>query len=86
MCLWAFSFCSRYLRWIAFVDGRTKRPWLFYGLALILYLLALSAKTTACDAACGVVLDSVVAEDAYQLEASYPDHYPFLSLASPWAC
>src|SRR5207249_8752715 len=24
------------------------RPWRFYGLALILYLLALSAKTTAC--------------------------------------
>ena len=36
------------LAWIVFVDERTKRPWRFYGLALILYMLALSAKTTAC--------------------------------------
>jgi tetratricopeptide (TPR) repeat protein len=43
-----FFFLLTLLAWIAFVDGRTKRPWLFYVLALILYLLALSAKTTAC--------------------------------------
>src|SRR5438552_17886795 len=36
------------LAWVAFLDEKTKRPWLYYGLALILYLLALSAKTTAC--------------------------------------
>jgi tetratricopeptide (TPR) repeat protein len=43
-----FFFLLTLLAWIAFVDERTKRRWLFYGLALILYLLALSAKTTAC--------------------------------------
>jgi len=46
--LMGFFFLLTLLAWIAFVDGRPKRPWLFYGLALILYLLALSAKTTAC--------------------------------------
>jgi len=46
--LMGFFFLLTLLAWIAFVDGRTKRPWLFYGLALILYVLALSAKTTAC--------------------------------------
>src|SRR6267154_3944742 len=46
--LMGFFFLLTLLSWIAFVDERTKRPWLFYGLALILYLLALSAKTTAC--------------------------------------
>ena len=46
--LMGFFFLLTLLAWIAFVNERTKRPWLFYGLALILYLLALSAKTTAC--------------------------------------
>src|SRR5215475_5990168 len=46
--LMGFFFLLTLLAWIAFVDGRTKRRWLFYGLALILYALALSAKTTAC--------------------------------------
>jgi protein O-mannosyl-transferase len=46
--LMGFFFLLTLLAWIAFVDKRTKRPWLFYGLAVILYLLALSAKTTAC--------------------------------------
>jgi len=46
--LMGFFFLLTLLAWIAFVDERTKRPWLPYGLALILYLLALSAKTTAC--------------------------------------
>jgi protein O-mannosyl-transferase len=46
--LMGFFFLLTLLAWIAFVDGRTKRRWVFYGLALILYLLALSAKTTAC--------------------------------------
>jgi protein O-mannosyl-transferase len=46
--LMGFFFLLTLLAWIAFVDERTKRPRLFYGLALILYLLALSAKTTAC--------------------------------------
>jgi len=46
--LMGFFFLLTLLAWIAFVDERTKRRWLFYGLALILYVLALSAKTTAC--------------------------------------
>jgi len=46
--LMGFFFLLTLLAWIAFVDERTKRSWLFYGVALILYLLALSAKTTAC--------------------------------------
>src|SRR5437660_11265473 len=45
--LMGFFFLLTLLAWIAVVDERTKRPWRFYGLALILYLLALSAKTTA---------------------------------------
>ena len=46
--LMGFFFLLTLLAWIAFVDGKTKRRWLFYGLALILNLFALSAKTTAC--------------------------------------
>ncbi len=46
--LMGFFFLLTLLAWIAFVDERTKRRWLLYGLALVLYLLALSAKTTAC--------------------------------------
>jgi Flp pilus assembly protein TadD, contains TPR repeats len=46
--LMGFFFLLTLFAWIAFVDERTKRRWLFYGLALILYILALSAKTTAC--------------------------------------
>ena len=36
------------LAWIAFIDERTRRPWVFYCLALVTYVLALSAKATAC--------------------------------------
>jgi protein O-mannosyl-transferase len=46
--LMAFFFLLTLLAWIAFINERTKRRWLFYGLALIIYLVALSAKTTAC--------------------------------------
>src|SRR5438046_4749101 len=46
--LMGFFFLLTLLAWVAFLDEKTKRPWRFYGLALILYLLALSAKTTAC--------------------------------------
>jgi tetratricopeptide (TPR) repeat protein len=46
--LMGFFFLLALLAWISFVDKKTKRPWLFYGLTLMLYLLALSAKTTAC--------------------------------------
>src|SRR3989454_2215951 len=46
--LMGFFFLLTLLAWVAFVDERTKRPWCFYVLALILYVLALSSKTTAC--------------------------------------
>jgi Flp pilus assembly protein TadD len=46
--LMAFFFLLTLIAWIAFLDERTKRPWLFYCLALVLYVLALSAKATAC--------------------------------------
>jgi tetratricopeptide (TPR) repeat protein len=54
--LMGFFFLLTLLAWVAFVNGRTRRPWLFYGLALILYLLALSAKTTACTLPAGLFL------------------------------
>jgi Flp pilus assembly protein TadD len=46
--LMAFFFLLTLLGWIAFVDERSRRPWIFYCLALIFYVLALSAKATAC--------------------------------------
>ena len=54
--LMAFFFLLTLLAWIAFVDERTKRPWLFYGLAILLYLLALSAKATACTLPAALLL------------------------------
>lgn len=54
--LMAFFFLLTLLAWIAFVDERTRRSWLFYGLALILYLLALSAKATACTLPAALLL------------------------------
>lgn len=46
--LMGFFFLLTLLAWIAFVDERTRRAWVFYCLGLIFYVLALSAKTTAC--------------------------------------
>jgi protein O-mannosyl-transferase len=46
--LMAFFFLLTLLGWIAFVDERTRRRWIFCCLALIFYVLALSAKATAC--------------------------------------
>jgi protein O-mannosyl-transferase len=46
--LMGFFFLLTLLAWIAFLDEDTRRRWRFYCLALILYALALSAKTTAC--------------------------------------
>jgi protein O-mannosyl-transferase len=54
--LMGFFFLLTLLAWTAFVDERTKRPWRFYGLALILYLLALSAKATACTLPAALLL------------------------------
>ena len=46
--LMGFFFLLTVLAWIAFIEERTRRPWVFYCLALIFYVLALSAKATAC--------------------------------------
>ena len=46
--LMGFFFLLTLLAWIAFVNERTRRPWIFYCVALIFYVLALSAKATAC--------------------------------------
>src|SRR6266545_21077 len=46
--LMGFFFLLTLVAWIAFVDKGTRRQWLFYCLALIFYVLALSAKATAC--------------------------------------
>ena len=44
------------LAWTAFVEPARKRRWLFYGLALGFYVLALSAKTTACTLPAALLL------------------------------
>ena len=46
--LMGFFFLLTLLAWIAFVEERIRRQWIFYCLALIFYVLALSAKATAC--------------------------------------
>src|SRR5215813_5441757 len=46
--LMGFFFLLTLLAWIAFVDERTRRPWILYCLALVFCVLALSAKATAC--------------------------------------
>lgn len=46
--LMGFFFLLTLVAWIAFVDERTRRPRIFYCLALIFFVLALSAKATAC--------------------------------------
>jgi len=46
--LMGFFFLLTLVAWIAFIDKRTRRRWIFYCLALIFYVLALSAKATAC--------------------------------------
>ena len=46
--LMGFFFLLTLVAWIAFVDERTRRRWLVYCLALVCYVLALSAKATAC--------------------------------------
>ena len=46
--LMAFFFLLGLIAWTAFADERTRRRWIFYCLAVIFYVLALSAKATAC--------------------------------------
>jgi protein O-mannosyl-transferase len=46
--LMGFFFLLTLLAWIVFLDERTRRTWIFYCLGLSFYVLALSAKATAC--------------------------------------
>jgi tetratricopeptide (TPR) repeat protein len=46
--LMGFFFLLTLLSWTKFIEEKTKQPWRFYALALVLYALALCAKTTAC--------------------------------------
>jgi protein O-mannosyl-transferase len=54
--LMGFFYLLTLLAWIGFIDERTKRPWRFYVLALGLYVLALSAKSTACTLPAALLL------------------------------
>ena len=54
--LMGFFFLLTLFAWLGFVDVRSRRRWFFYGLALISYLLALSAKTTACTLPAALLL------------------------------
>ena len=54
--LMGFFFLLTLLAWVEYVDVRTRRRWLFYAAALIFYVLALSAKTTACTLPAALLL------------------------------
>ena len=54
--LMAFFFLLTLLAWTAFADEQGKRRWWFYMAAIILYGLALSAKTTACTLPAALLL------------------------------
>jgi Flp pilus assembly protein TadD len=54
--LMGLFFLLSLLSWTKFIDQSTKRPWRFYGLALVFYALALSAKTTACTLPAALLL------------------------------
>jgi protein O-mannosyl-transferase len=54
--LMCFFFLLTLLGWIAFIDKRTRRPCIFYCLALIFYVLTLSAKATACTLSAALFL------------------------------
>lgn len=54
--LMGFFFLLTLLSWIAFIDDRSKRRWPFYVLALGFYVLALSAKSTACTLPAALLL------------------------------
>jgi Flp pilus assembly protein TadD len=44
------------LAWVRFADESEKRPWRFYALSLVLFQLALFAKTTACTLPAALLL------------------------------
>jgi Flp pilus assembly protein TadD len=54
--LMGFFFLLTSLAWTKFIDERSKQPWRFYALALVLSMLALCAKTTACTLPAALLL------------------------------
>ncbi len=54
--LMGFFFLLTLWEWIRFIDEKTVRPWRYYSLALVFYILALSAKTTACTLPAALLL------------------------------
>ena len=54
--LMGLFFLLTLLAWVEFVDNQRTRRWLFYGLALLLYTFALSAKSTACTLPAALLL------------------------------
>jgi protein O-mannosyl-transferase len=54
--LMGFFFLLTLLAWTSFIDERTRRRWVFYCLALVTYVLALSAKATACTLPAALLL------------------------------
>ena len=54
--LMGFFFLLTMWEWVGFIDEKTVRPWRHYVLALVFYMLALSAKTTACTLPAALLL------------------------------
>jgi tetratricopeptide (TPR) repeat protein len=54
--LMGFFFLLALLAWMKFIDARIRRRGWFYALALVCYVLALSAKTTACTLPAALIL------------------------------
>ena len=54
--LMGFFFLNSLLAWVRFIDEKQKRSYWWLALAFVLYLLALSAKTTACTLPAAMVI------------------------------
>jgi protein O-mannosyl-transferase len=54
--LMCFFFLLTLLAWCRFIDPEIKRRWVWYTIALIFYLLALAAKSTACTLPAALLL------------------------------
>src|SRR5213079_2437497 len=54
--LMGFFFLLSLLSWTGFVEAQPRRMWKFYALVLVFYVLALSAKSTACTLPAALLL------------------------------
>jgi tetratricopeptide (TPR) repeat protein len=54
--LMGFFFLLTLLAWVEFLEDQSKRRWKFYALALVFYVPALCAKTTACTLPAALLL------------------------------